>query len=303
MPSDQMPVCWFEGVLNLEKRSRYGIATLINEMFDNTREYEFLHCSGMADLPSGTKEAIVVVHGEHLLHRAYEVLRDLNTLDRSLVILFCDETPVFPGATLVGGKRKIWLQTPTPTGYPFADRYLICGYPHDAKVHLSGSDVRSVDRPLDWFFAGQVTHGRRSQCVRQLREMKGGLLLETPGFWQGMDRSSYYVNMASAKIIPCPSGPATPDTMRMAEALEAGCVPIVDGNCSRNGYPSGYWDFVLKSKPPFRIVEDWDTLPQIMVEELEKWPANRDALLPWWVEYKRSMSDWLREDIETLRRA
>ena len=30
-------------------------------------------------------------------------------------------------------------------------------------------------------------------------------------------------------MIPCPSGPATPDSFRLWEALEAGCVPIADG--------------------------------------------------------------------------
>jgi len=300
---DKMPVVWYEGVLGLEKRSRYGLASLLNESFDNTREFEFVHCSGWADLPVGSKEAIVVVHGEHLLAKVGQIEADLNTLDRALVVLFCDETSMFPGRRLEHPRRKIWLQTPVPNGSSsYANRYLICGYPHDAQTHLNHFDVRSVDRPFDWFFSGQVTHGRRTACVQQLRQMKGGLLNETPGFWQGLERSEYYRRMSQAMIIPCPSGPATPDTMRVAEALEAGCVPLVDGNCSLANYPEGYWNFVLKSPPPFRIVDDWSKLPQIMDEELAKWPANRDALTQWWVEYKRSMSDWLREDWAALRR-
>jgi len=278
------------------------MATLLNEMLDNTKEYDFVHRSGFSELPSDVKDAIVIVHGEHEWQRWKEIESDLQKLTWALLIIICDEAPLFPWRKLVHPKRKIWIQTPSPTYHQAADRYMICGYPHDAQMHLSDYDAFSVDRPLDWFFAGQVTHGRRTQCVEQLRKMPNGLLFETPGFWQGLPRPEYYQSLSRARIVPCPSGPATPDSMRVAEALEAGCVPLVDGTCSRQNYPSGYWNFVLKSAPPFRIVDNWSELPRIMAEELAKWPNNRNELMVWWKEYKRSMSDWLREDLEYLRR-
>lgn len=300
--SNQLPVIWHEGVKNMEKRSRYGLATLLNETFDNTREFEFVHCSTMSDMVGHHDEAIVVIHGEHEVAQLAQIASDLTLFKRAIVVLYCDETPVFRGKTLVAPNRKIWVQTPLITYHTFANRYLICGYPDDTQMHLSHFDAMSVDRPLDWFFAGQVTHGRRLACVNQLRNMSKGALCETPGFWQGMPRAEYYATMANAKIIPCPSGPATPDTMRMAEAIEAGCVPLVDATCSRKDYPAGYWNFVLQSNPPFPLVEDWSQLPQIMAQELAKWPHNRNKLVQWWKEYKASMCDWLREDIAALRR-
>ena len=301
LSSNQIPVIWHEGVLSWEKRSRYGMSTLLNEMFDNTREFEFIHCSTMADLPQNAAEAIVVIHGEHEFNRVDQIEQDLNRLGRSIVVLACDEPGIFPAARIIRPNRKLWIQTPNPH-LPYGDRFMICGYPHDIHMHLANMDAQSADRPLDWFFAGQVTHGRRQMCMAQLRGMSGGRLFETPGFWQGMPRDIYYKNMTLAKVVPCPSGPATPDSMRVAEALEAGCVPIVDALCSRGNYPLGYWDTVLKQKPPFRLIEDWTTLPQVMAEELAKWPANRDTLVQWWLAYKNSMCDWLREDVKALRR-
>jgi hypothetical protein len=301
LSSNQIPVVWHEGVLSLEKRSRYGMSTLINETFDNTREFEFIHCSTMADVPEGATEAIIVVHGEHEHNRVDQIEQDLNRFSRSIIVLACDEPGIFPGRRLIHPSRKIWLQTPRPNS-TLGDRFMTCGYPHDAKHHLAHYNASSVDRELGWFFSGQITHGRRMQCVQQLRGMQGGLLNETMGFWQGLERSDYYRTMANAKIIPCPSGPATPDTMRLAEALEAGCVPIADARCSYPNYPLGYWDTLLGQKPPFPVIDDWSTLPQVMAEELAKWPANRDALIPWWIEYKRSMCDWMRQDVTALRR-
>lgn len=300
LSSNQIPVIWHEGVLSWEKRSRYGMSTLLNETFDNTREFEFIHGSTMADLPPGAQEAVVVIHGEHEFNKVDQIEQDLNQLSRAIVVLACDEPGIFPGRRLVHPKRKIWLQTPNPNS-SLGDRFMTCGYPHDIHMHLANMNAQAVERPFNWFFSGQVTHGRRQACVMQLRNMQGGLLVETAGFWQGLPRDEYYRNMTLAKIIPCPSGPATPDSMRVAEALEAGCVPIVDALCSRGGYPLGYWDTVLKQKPPFPIIEDWSTLPRVMAEELAKWPANRDILVAWWKEYKRSMCDWLHQDIEEIR--
>lgn len=300
LSSNQIPVIWHEGVFGLDKRSRYGMSTLLNEMFDNTREFEFVHCNTMSELPQNAPEAVVIIHGEHEFNRVDQIEQDLNRLGRSVIVLACDEPGIFPAQRIIRPNRRLWIQTPN-AHLPYGDRFMICGYPHDIHMHLANMDVRAVDRPLDWFFSGQVTHGRRTQCVAQLRTMPNGQLNETAGFWQGIERSEYYRAMTQAKIIPCPSGPATPDSMRVAEALEAGCVPIVDALCSRHGYPLGYWQTVLKQEPPFRLIEDWSTLPQVMAEELAKWPHNRDRLIDWWLEYKRSYCDWMREDIAALR--
>jgi len=148
---------------------------------------------------------------------------------------------------------------------------------------------------------GQVTHIRRIQCVEQLRKMPNGYLLENKGFWQGLERSEYYRVLASAKIIPCPSGPTTPDSFRMAEALEAGCLPIVDATCPVRGYPEGFWRNIFGYDPPFPIIEDWRDLPRVMEISLQGWPDNRNRAYEWWKGYKGRMKQWLAEDLNTLR--
>ena len=314
MPSNQIPIIWYEGVLGLEKRSRYADATLLNEAFDGTADYELLHstsaadimslvhCSGMADCPADATEAVVVIHGEHLIGQVNQIQSDLNRFQRAIVVVFCDDGAYFPTQSLVQTNRKIWQQMPIPGKHWFASRFLICGYPHDTQMHLANYDATLVDRPLDWFFSGQITHVRRTVCASVLRDMPNGRLIETKGFWQGLERAEYFRTMASAKIVPCPSGPVTPDTIRMAEALEAGCLPIIDATCPRPGFPDGFWDYVLKCTPPFPIVRDWKTLPEVMRQELAKWPANRDTAMAWWKDYKKAMHGWFSQDMTALRR-
>jgi hypothetical protein len=162
---------------------------------------------------------------------------------------------------------------------------------------------RDFSRDLDWFFAGQITHSRRHHCVRFLENIPRGELIKTGGFsQQALSRTDYYTRMSRCKIVPCPGGPVTPDTIRVAEALEAGCVPIVDSKPgNRSEYPGGYWNYVLKQTPPFTVLDEWWQLPNLMQEELARFPQRQQELQIWWANYKRSMQDWLRQDIEELR--
>jgi hypothetical protein len=133
--------------------------------------------------------------------------------------------------------------------------------------------------------------------------MPNGRLIENAGFWQGLPRAEYYATMASAKIIPCPSGPTTPDSFRVAEALEAGCLPIVDATCPRAGYPEGFWKNIFGYVPPIPFIEDWKDLPAVMEKALAGWPANRDTAYAWWQAYKAQSALWLKTDLDYLRGA
>lgn len=292
-----IPVCWYEGVNGLEKRSRYGIATLLNEAFDGARAFEFRHQDTMDDTEGG---AVVVLHGEHLRTRLDAIKTSLEALPWALVVIIGDEGSVFHSERLIASNRILWQQMPVPGRHDFAKRKLICGYPHDTQMHLVNYDVTKVDRPHNWFFSGQVNHIRRRQCVESLKQRSDGVLIETPGFWQGLDHSEYFRKMADSKLVICPAGCSTPDTMRVAEALEAGCLPIVDARHHRVGYPDGYWNYTLGEQPPFPLVQEWKNSQEIIDQALHEWPANRDRCIEWWKQYKRNHVKWLEEDLWEL---
>ena len=299
MASDaSIPVIWHEGTSNGDKRSWYDDAVLMNETFDGVRG--FTHHSTFAELPEGSDGAIIVVHGGNEQGRADSVLMDAETLKWSIIVVLCDDESAFNTRLLQAPNRKLWQQMPIPGKHDFCDRFLICGYPND--IHRELAKCRDVNRDLDWFFAGQVTHSRRHHCVKFLDRIPNGTLVKTAGFSQGLSREEYYRTLRRCKIAPCPGGPVTPDTIRVAEALEAGCVPLVDMKPGNRGqYPNGYWKYVLKQDPPFRVVNEWFELPVAMQEELAAFPQKTLKLQEWWANYKRSMQDWLRQDIEELR--
>jgi len=241
----------------------------------------------MKDAPRSGDIVVMIIHGDHERAKGAEIAADLSGFKQALCIIV-GESGEFPVSAVSGPNRWVWQQSPVP-GKHDATKRIILGYPPDAPALLFMSNILSVQREYDWFFAGQVTHSHRYACVEQLRRMSRGFLLETAGFWQGMERSNYYTALNRAKIIPCPSGPETPDTFRVWEALEAGCVPIVDASCPKKDFPTGFWEYVLGKPLPFPVISDWKTLPDVIQEELQKWPANRDALYKWWMNYKRHL--------------
>lgn len=297
-PILDVKVCWSEGSLDGDSRSRYADVGLINETFDLIGG--FTHYTPFKNLPS-TDGAVVIIHGGNQLGQADYLLGELNKLKWAVVMVVCDDEANFNTRLLCAPNRIIWQQMPIPGRHDFAKRRIICGYPGDCKEILATGDRNSVNRPLNWFFAGQVNHSRRCQCCAQLEKRFDGFLLKTNGFWQGLTRQDYYDKMVSAKLVISPEGPVTPDCLRMAEALEAGCLPIIGDKPGARVFPNGFWPYVLGENPPFPVVSDWATLPKIIDEELSKWPKNRDIAFKWWQNYKLNMQKWLIEDIQELQ--
>lgn len=292
-----------EGSLDADDRSRYAVATLLNETFDASG-YDIHYCNGWDRLPRDARSAVIVVHGGHERGLERRVWQDAETLKSSIIIVIGDDESAFQTKQLLHPARKIWQQMAIPGVHNFANRFLICSYPKDAKLEIAKFERERQEKPLDWFFAGQVTHPRRHACVEALKRMDRGVIAASATFFgQAMaDRADYYRHMAMAKICPCPAGPVTPCTIRMAEALECGAIPIVDEiPGARPGYPFGYFQNALGSFP-FPVIRDWSTLPELAKDLLADFPRKQADCMEWWAKYKSGMIDWFREDVEEMKR-
>lgn len=179
--------------------------------------------------------------------------------------------------------KKIWLQTPKRSDE--ADKFLPIGCP--------GNLNQSVDtKEYDWVFMGQVTNDTRVACVEQLEKMNNGKLIKTQGFSQGLVHEDYVNEMAKAKFAICPSGPATPDTFRVYEALELGLIPIVD--------TMWYWE-KLGLSHIVNIVDEWSELPKIFPALFANYDVLKKSTIQKWQEYKDDLEQDLLFDIKNLR--
>jgi hypothetical protein len=165
----------------------------------------------------------------------------------------------------------------------------------------NGAPITSTSCPNKtdaWFFSGQKTNTRRKAAIAGMKHARPiGVLNPTEGFGQGFEDVDYIEHMGRAWFAPAPSGPYHVDTFRAYEALEHGCIPIVDGRT-----PAGrmrYWQFAF-DEVPFPIIEDWDHVGG-MIEQLTPrrhfWSARCSA---WWQQRKREMAWRLRNDLTKL---
>jgi hypothetical protein len=252
--------------------------------------YQYAHQVGFEGLDA--PGAIVVVPAANQASRAAEINAELAKFDWVFVILTSDEERRFPLGALSHPNMAVWVQYPRKDDK--ADGFLPVGWPGHFPALLTGREHRDNR----WVFAGQVNHRRRKELVSVLRDLDGGVLVESPGFTQGLGHREYAALLSSAEMVPCPSGPQSVDSFRVWESLEAGCIPVVD---SQRPDPGGWlvdsswlWGLVLGGRVPFPVIGDWASFPDLAVEV-----GERARLSAWWSGWKR---EWCLRIGGTVRR-
>jgi hypothetical protein len=282
-----IPVVW------VDKRMLCWDQAMLDEILSDLAwptGYEFEHRVGFDGIDASG--AVVVVPGRYHAGSIAWLNAELARFEWVLLIVTSDEENLFPLGQVQHPNMRAWVQTP---GAKNADGYLPVGYPPHLRGHLS--DV-GYGKPEGWFFSGQVNNPRRKQCVEALRGVDGGSHIETPGFTQGLPHDAYALRVARARIVPCPSGPHTVDTFRACEALEAGCLPVLDGQ-TPDGDGSWYWPTVFPGlKAP--VLDDWDRFPGLATDLLIDWPANGNRASAWWQGYKRTLAHCMSDAIKDL---
>ena len=93
------------------------------------------------------------------------------------------------------------------------------------------------------------------------------------GFAGGYNLGLYSAIMEDSIFVPCPSG-NNPETIRLYDALELGCIPIPlphDFLVSKAALAS-------HGSVPFPLLESWSELPQFLKEMKEKLISNPNEI-------------------------
>jgi len=244
-------------------------------------------------LPEGEGGVVIINARSHTKDVRWLSLQ-LRRLPWVLLLLCGDEEWGFPWQELRHRRMVIYAMQPRPEHRGLG--LLPGGWYPGTRERLRLHQHTARARPLDWFFAGQVTHERREACAEQLRQLPGGELYETDGYLQeAISRDMYFERMAEAKVAPSPSGPYTPDCARAFEALEAGCVPLLDLR-SPLGPDFDYWELLLGDHGA-PTIDEWSALPWQMEMALAEWPANANRVYSRWQQWKRELSHSFERDV------
>jgi len=252
--------------------------------------------------PAFANGAVVVFPARY--HRHTEIAAELDRLPWAVVMVVGDEESTFPWWRLRGENRRLFVMTPRPLHLdevPTNDVTFIGeGYtPHTRKFGRSlGAPVD--DPALPWWFSGQNNHSRRREIVQALQQLHADHVYVSTGFSKGLAPEVHISRLADARIAPCPSGPATPDSFRAYEALEIGCLPMVDSTCSAysSHEDARYWETIGMGWLP--QITDPAALGAQMDRLLADWPHASNHAFARWIAYKRDLAVRLATDIDLL---
>jgi hypothetical protein len=239
--------------------------------------------------------AVVSIPCGGLLDQVAWVNEQISKVLHLVLFLTSDEGALFPVHELVHPDMKLWVQTPRPeVSYPAGTRFFGVGSARARAV----TDV-TPEKTVDWFYRGQGdSHPRRIEAVQHLgfyAQQSDCIFDVTPGFLQGVPRDTYLEEMASARVVPCPTGILTQDSFRMYEAIEMGCVPLIDVKRSDGG-GVGFWDLQC---PGIRAprVKHWDQVFDVIQHAIVTWEERAALVHTWWHERRWQLANQLRDDL------
>lgn len=162
---------------------------------------------------------------------------------------------------------------------------------------ISKSLAQSSQRPYYWSFAGQISgKPTRATMIAHLKQVSPYYLHEI-GTWmdpRSLHTYDYQILMLNSIFIPAGRGYWNMDSFRVWEALECGCIPIVEK------FPIDYFKKFL-GEHPFIVIDSWDQAPfkiaklcsdSIALEE------KRQECITWWNNYKKETNKKMLAIIE-----
>lgn len=219
----------------------------------------------------------------------------------SVIAHMGDESHDLSDRLIVRPFDNLWRQAQAP-GEDRPDRYLTEGWRSETVPTIEKLRAEVPEKDLLWAFSGQVTHSERMACYQQLKGRKDGQLVGTGGFGQGLAYDDYIRLLLRCKVAPCPSGPVTADTIRLHEALEAGCLPVCNRRAPGQPKSFNYWETVFGCEP-FPCVDSWDELPGLL-DKLSRADGALDWSLSlageWWRAYKSELRRCAEADVLEL---
>ena len=285
-------------------------------------EPENTYIGNFSDLPPKTG-AIVVVNGARADSSYIPALQKFIK-DMPWVVVFSmqDDNSILRLHELKHPNMKIWVHSPKCGGAGFEWSQNNHDYARRIPVGTTklfrnlSPEQRATPKTIDWLFIGRLGFSTRVEWFVALRDLVGNKFTDTgtlnerriwtqDGCTEEWVTEEKYVNMMlAAKVVICRPASCTPETGRLYEALEAGCVPIVarcaTGDWNQKYNWQAYWPYVFGEIPPFPIIDGPRDLARGIQEALNEYPENANRIQIWWADYKIRLAKQLHDEVNLL---
>ena len=144
-----------------------------------------------------------------------------------------------------------------------------------------------LERKYKWAFLGTPHKSSRHDLLFQLSDIKPSFSHKTKKFNEKIiDVGEMSEILTSTEFIPCPNGFVHPETYRLYEALECGCIPIVE-----NAYK--YYDRLFPNNPFIKIDRWIEAKPVIREWVDDQIKQKREECRTWWSQYKNQLQEFI----------
>ena len=237
-----------------------------------------------------TERAFVVIPGPQNVDFEKTISNELNNIGRVVLFITGDESATFNVDKIKHNNIEIWIQ------YPHKKHEKYNKLPVGVPQHLSKNLPEYQDKPIDIFFAGQITHQRRQELSNAMIGITNSFYEPTDGFAKGLKPKTYYDKMFLSKIVACPSGAEVIDSFRFYEAIEMLCLPIGD-KIDPKGIETKFYELVFEQNFPVELTDNWKNIKKLIPKLLNDYPNNMHKVVCWWIKYKRDLSIKIMEQI------
>jgi hypothetical protein len=110
-----------------------------------------------------------------------------------------------------------------------------------------------------------------------------------------LSAANYRDLLLESIFVPCPRGWWNLDSFRLSEALECGCIPIVENA------PFDYFSRLFGESYPFPSLTSWNELTRIirpLLAQPERLEKLRQDCYTWWINYKAKEKEHIAKLVE-----
>mmetsp|Transcript_4980 Transcript_4980/g.10986 ORF Transcript_4980/g.10986 Transcript_4980/m.10986 type:complete len:157 (-) Transcript_4980:48-518(-) len=137
----------------------------------------------------------------------------------------------------------------------------------------------SSERHHLWSFVGHADTPHRRQMLTVAKKLKGGLTYIVGQGNAPLSSDEYRQLLLNSQVTLVPASSTHPETSRLAEALEAGSIPII----VRDSYYQGLWG----NHPLPTVDAQWEELPALL-SSLDLSYKQRQCVR-WWRAQKHTL--------------
>lgn len=229
-------------------------------------------------------ESLIIV--DHMISTKESFYFDLsNKVKKIFLIHLGDEGGAEKKDLVYSLCEHIWRTFSLPMFKNFKN---VTSIPIGYKCDPIKDNINILKRNYKWSFLG-TTHGSsRYDLLNKHKNIMPNFINLTENFSgkKSMDTNDYYKILNNSIFAPIPHGYFHPETYRLYEALEAGCIPIIEN-------PFQFFDNFLPNNPLLSVNswEDSSTIIKKYLENKKDIEILRNKINDWWTQHKENLKE------------